>query len=112
MALKNKYANAGEVPAELKSFYLEQGGEWVLEHDGKAKLDEFRSGNIALNQQMAEWKKRFEGIDPDAVRQLADEKRKLEEAAQLKAGEVDNPTSPRPSPSRCEPDWPPAGRRG
>ena len=61
----------------------------MLDHDGKAKIEEFRSANIALNQQMADWKKRFEGIDPDAVRQLADDKRKLEEAQQIKAGEVD-----------------------
>ncbi len=51
----------------------------------KAKHEEFRANNIALANQL----KRFEGIDPDAVRQLAEEKRKLEEAAQIKAGEVD-----------------------
>ena len=31
----------------------------------------------------------IEGIDPDEVRNLADEKRKPEEAQQLKAGEVE-----------------------
>ena len=36
-----------------------------------------------------ELKQRFEGIDPEEVRKLADEKRKLEEAQQLKAGEVE-----------------------
>ena len=51
----------------------------------KAKLEEFRANNIALSNQL----KRFEGIDPDAVRQLAEDKRKLEEAQQIKAGEVD-----------------------
>src|ERR1035437_3282547 len=89
MALKTKFKTREEIPAELQPHYVEQTGEWVLDHDGKAKIEEFRSANIALNQQMADWKKRFEGIDPDAVRQLADEKRKLEEAAQIKAGEVD-----------------------
>jgi hypothetical protein len=34
-------------------------------------------------------KKRYEGIDPDEVRKRADEKRRLEEAQQLKAGEVE-----------------------
>lgn len=34
-------------------------------------------------------KKRFEGIDSEEVRKLADEKRRLEEGAQLKAGEVE-----------------------
>jgi hypothetical protein len=89
MALKTKFKTREEIPAELQPHYIEQAGEWVLDHDGKAKIEEFRSANIALNQQMAEWKKRFEGIDPDAVRQLAADKLKLEEAQQLKAGEVD-----------------------
>jgi hypothetical protein len=88
MALKFKYASKGEVPAEHQSFYVERDGAFYLDAEGdgsKAKLEEFRANNIALANQL----KRFEGIDPDAVRQLADEKRKLEEAAQIKAGEVD-----------------------
>jgi len=89
MALKTKFKTREEIPAELQPHYIEQAGEWVLDHDGKAKIEEFRAANIALNQQMADWKKRFEGIDPDAVRQLAEDKRKLEEAQQIKAGEVD-----------------------
>jgi hypothetical protein len=88
MALKFKYASKGEVPAEHQSFYVERDGAFYLDAEGdgsKAKLEEFRQNNIALANQL----KRFEGIDPDAVRQLAEEKRKLEEAAQIKAGEVD-----------------------
>jgi hypothetical protein len=63
MALKFKFKTREEIPAELQSHYIEQGGEWVLDHDGKAKLDEFRQNNISLTNQL----KRFEGIDPDAV---------------------------------------------
>ena len=88
MALKFKYASKGEIPAEHQSFYVEREGAFYLDAEGdgnKAKLEEFRANNIALTNQL----KRFEGIDPDAVRQLADDKRKLEEAAQIKAGEVD-----------------------
>ena len=88
MALKFKYTSKGEVTAEHQSFYVERDGAFYLDAEGdgsKAKLEEFRANNIALANQL----KRFEGIDPDAVRQLADEKRKLEEAAQIKAGEVD-----------------------
>lgn len=36
-----------------------------------------------------ELKKRFEGIDPDQVSKLAEEKRQLEEQQQLKAGEFE-----------------------
>ena len=88
MALKLKFKDVKEIPAGDERHYVERGGEWLLdvENDGsKAKLEEFRQNNIALSNQL----KRFDGIDPDAVRQLADEKRKLEEAAQIKAGEVD-----------------------
>jgi len=92
MALKFKYKAKEEVPAESQSLYVERDGGWVLDVDGavdKAKLEEFRTNNITLNNQLAEQKKRFEGIDPDDVRKLGDEKRKLEEAQQLKGGEID-----------------------
>ena len=88
MGLKLKFKDVKEIPAGDERHYVERGGEWLLdvENDGsKAKLEEFRQNNIALSNQL----KRFDGIDPDAVRQLAEEKHKLEEAAQIKAGEVD-----------------------
>ena len=88
MSLKYKYAKREEIPVEQQSLYVEREGAFFLDAEGdgsKARLEEFRANNIALANQL----KRFEGIDPDAVRQLADEKRKLEEAAQIKAGEVD-----------------------
>ena len=88
MALKYKYATKQEIPAEHQSLYVERDGAWLLDADGvvsQTKLDEFRQNNITLTNQL----KRFEGIDPDAVRQLAEDKRKLEEAQQIKAGEVE-----------------------
>jgi hypothetical protein len=98
MALKTKFKTREEIPAELQPHYIEQAGEWVLDHDGKAKLDEFRQNNITLTNQL----KRFDGIDPDAVHQLADDKRKLEEAQQLKAGEVDKVLEARLKTARAE----------
>jgi hypothetical protein len=92
MALKFKFKTKEEVPAESQSLYVERDGAWMLDVDGvvdKAKLDEFRANNVALTNQLAEQKKRFEGIDPDEVRKLAEDKRKLEEAQQLKGGEVE-----------------------
>jgi hypothetical protein len=92
MALKFKFKTKEEIPAESQSLYVERDGGWVLDVDGaveKSKLDEFRSNNITLSNQLAEQKKRFEGIDPEEVKKLAEEKRKLEEAQQLKGGEVD-----------------------
>ena len=92
MALKSKYDSLKEIPAEDVRLYVERDGAWHLDVDGKeekAKLEEFRANNIALKNQLAEQAKRFEGIDPEAVRKLAEEKQRLEEAQQLKSGEVD-----------------------
>ena len=86
MALKNKYVKAEEIPAELKAHYLERDGAWILDSE---RNEELRQTNIRVMKENDALLKKFEGIDPDAVRQLADEKRKLEEAAQIKAGEFD-----------------------
>jgi hypothetical protein len=92
MALKFKYANKQEVPTEHASLYVERDGGFVLDAEGiveKAKLEEFRTTNVALMKERDELKKRFEGIEPEEVRKLAAEKQRLEEERQLKAGELD-----------------------
>ena len=92
MALKFKYQAKAEIPAEHQPFYAERDGAWVLDADGaadKTKLDEFRNTNVALMRERDELKTRFEGIDPDEVRKLAQEKKHLEEQQRLKAGEFD-----------------------
>src|SRR4051794_3935992 len=92
MALKFKFSSKEEIPADLAEHYVERDGARVLDAGGaadKTKLEEFRNSNVALLKQIDEQKKRLEGIDPDEVRKLADEKRKLEEQQQLKTGEVE-----------------------
>jgi hypothetical protein len=92
MALKFKFKSKEEIPAEQAGLYVERDGVWLLDVDGavdKSKLDEFRNTNVALIKERDELKKRFEGIDPDEVRRLAEEKQKLEEAQQVKTGEVE-----------------------
>jgi len=81
MALKFKFKSKDEIPAEVAAHYVERDGAWVLDADGaadKSKLDEFRANNVALLKQLEEQAKKFEGIDPEEVRKLADEKRTLE----------------------------------
>ena len=105
MALKYKINSKAEVPAEHAAFYTERDGGLFLDVEGaveKAKLDEFRNNNIALTRERDELKQRFDGIDPDAVRALAAEKQKLEEQAQLKAGEVDKVVEARVKAARGE----------
>jgi hypothetical protein len=92
MALKYKYSKREEIPAEQVGLYVEREGAFYLDAEGatdKAKADELRNHNIELRKQIEEHKARFDGIDPEEVRRLAEEKRKLEEAQQLKAGELD-----------------------
>jgi hypothetical protein len=85
MALKFKYATKQEIPAEHQSLYVERDGAWLLDADGvveKAKLDEFRTTNVTLMKERDDLAKKFEGIDPEAVRKLSEEKQRLELLAQ------------------------------
>jgi hypothetical protein len=105
MALKFKFKTREEIPAELQSFYVERDGAWLLDADGlveKSKLDEFRTTNVNLIKERDDLAKRFEGIDPDEVRQLAADKQKLLEERQLKAGEVDKVVEARLKSARAE----------
>ena len=81
MALKYRFKRKEEIPAEQVGLYVERDGAWILDAEGvvdKSKLDEFRATNVALLKERDDLKKRFEGIDPDEVRRLAEEKEKLE----------------------------------
>jgi hypothetical protein len=92
MVLKYKCKTREEIPVELQPLYVEREGAFYLDADGmteKSKVDEFRESNVALKKELDDFKLRFEGIDPEEVRRLAEEKRRLEEEQQLKAGEVD-----------------------
>ena len=101
MPLKFKYATKQEIPAEQQAFYVERDGAWLLDADGvvsQAKLDEFRQNNITLTNQL----KKFEGIDPDAVRQLAVEKQRLEDEQRLKDGKFQDVLDARLKTARAE----------
>ena len=96
MALKYKFKAREEIPAELQSLYVEREGAWTLDAEGvvekaradelRTKLDEFRTSNVTLTNECNELKKRFEGIDPEEVKRLGEEKRRLEEEQRLKEG--------------------------
>lgn len=92
MALKFKYAKKEEVPAEHAALYVEREGAFVLDAEGvtdKARVDEFRQSNVTLKQELEEVRAKFDGIDPEEVRQLKAEKQRLEEERQIKAGEAE-----------------------
>jgi hypothetical protein len=107
MALKFKCKSKDEIPAGLEAHYVERDGTWVLDAEGatdKAKLEEFRATNITLMKERDDLKKRFDGIDPDEVRRLSEEKQRLEEAQQLKAGETEKVIEARVKAARGEVD--------
>ncbi len=85
MALKYKYTGKDQIPAEHASLYVERDGAFFLDAEGvtdKTKADELRNNNIELRKQIEDFTTRFDGINPDEVRRLAEEKRKLELQAQ------------------------------
>jgi len=92
MKLKYKVTNKEEVPQDQLPFYTERDGALVLDVEGaveRTKVDEFQKEKFSLLSQLDEVKRRYEGIDPEAVRKLEAEKQKLEEQQALKAGEVE-----------------------
>jgi hypothetical protein len=92
MTLQYRYEKIEDVPAGLREHYLEQNGNFVLAVDGvvdRSQFEDFRKENQSLHQQLDETRKRFEGIEPEAVRALEAEKRELAEQQALKAGEVE-----------------------
>src|SRR5688572_238812 len=92
MPLKFKYQSKAEVPEQHAALYVERDGAFVLDAEGaveKAKVDEFRTNNHALKNQLAELSAKYEGIDPESVKTLLAEKAKLEEEKLIKDGEVE-----------------------
>ena len=106
MSLKSRFNSKEEIPAELVAHCVERDGAWALEVEGqvdKAVNDEFRKNNVVLKKEIEDFKKRFEGIDPEQVRKLAAEKQQLEETQQLKLGEVEKVLENRLKTARA--DW-------
>ena len=102
MPLKQKFATKAEIPVEVAAHYVERDGAWFLDSEPDKRVDEFRTHNIALQKQAADYQTRFAGIDPDAVRQMAAEKLRLEEQALLKAGETEKVIEARVKAARAE----------
>jgi hypothetical protein len=73
MPLKFKFSAKQEIPNDLVHLYTERDGAWLLDVEGaveKARLDEFRTNNLALLKERDELRERFKDIDPEEFRQL------------------------------------------
>ncbi len=92
MPLKFRYTAKTEIPEQHASLYVERDGAFFLDAEGaveKSRVDEFRTNNLALKNQLAELTAKYDGIDPEAVKTLLAEKARLEEEKLIKDGEVE-----------------------
>ena len=90
MAIKFRAKTKEEIPSELQSLHVERDGAFVLDVEGavdKARVDEVRASNVALASQLAEQKRRFEGIESEQVKAIAAERDGL--SAKLTTIQVD-----------------------
>ncbi|MBI5386769.1 MAG: hypothetical protein HZA90_19025 [Verrucomicrobia bacterium] len=92
MPLPYKVKTKDEIPPAFSNLYVPRDGVLVLDVEGvidKSHADELKKRNADLVQELHAHRQRFDGIDPDEVRKLTEEKRKLEEHQLLKSGEVE-----------------------
>lgn len=88
MPLKHTIDKLDEAPEAVRSMYKEQDGKYVLDVEGvvpKARLDEFRNNNIALQQQLDKLK----DVDPVKYRELMLLQNKIKERELIDKGELD-----------------------
>lgn len=92
MSLKARVKTLDDVAEAARSLYVEKDGEFVLQIEGmvsKDKLDEFRSTNIDLKKQVEALTERFDGIDPEEARKLAEKAQRDKDKKLIDAGKVD-----------------------
>lgn len=84
--LKAIIASLDEVPEAARALYAKTSdGRYKLEVEGmvdKAKLDEFRENNVALNKKLEDLSKQmesFKGVDPSKFKEYEEQARKIRE---------------------------------
>lgn len=88
MALKFKIDKLEDVAEAVRSMYVAKDGAYYLDVDGvvpKERLDEFRSNNITLQQQLD----RFKNIDPNKYAELRQIQQEIEEGKLIKEGKLE-----------------------
>lgn len=81
--MKYWYATQAEIPEALRSFYVERDGKWVLNCEGAAPIErvtEFRDRNIALDKELKDLKKAWDGFDVEEVKMLVAKKQEIADA--------------------------------
>jgi hypothetical protein len=88
MALKYRIKKLEDVAEPLRPLYRQEGDEFVLDAEGvvpKERLDEFRTNNIQLQQQLDKLK----DVDPVKYRELVEIQRQMSEGELLKKGDLE-----------------------
>jgi hypothetical protein len=101
MTRKFKYQKQEEIPADLAGHYVQRDGSWFFDCDDgaeKGRLEDIRQNNINLKRELDEQKRRFDGIDPDAVREAMEAKRRIDEGEFRKNGDFEAALQSRVSP--------------
>lgn len=92
MTLKATIDKLEDVDEGVRGLYRERDGKFTLDVDGmvpRSRLDEFRENNISLKQQIEDLVKKFDGIDPEEARKLAERAQKERDRRLIDAGKVD-----------------------
>jgi len=88
MGLKYKIAKLEDVPENVRSLYKAEGDGFVLDAEGvvpKERLDEFRTNNINLTQQL----EKLKGVDPVKYAELIALDNKVKEGELIKKGDLE-----------------------
>jgi len=99
MKLKPTIKDLSEVDEKYRDLYVETDGGYVLEVEGmvdRAKVAEFRDNNIKLQKDLTDTQEKltalsakFEGIDPEKIKELQETEAKLRDKQLIDAGRVD-----------------------
>lgn len=88
MGLKYQVAKLEDVPENVRALYKQDGQVFVLDADDvvpKTRLDEFRTNNIQLQQQLDKLK----DVDPTKYAELIKLQQEVEEGQLIKAGKLE-----------------------
>lgn len=88
MGLKYQIAKLEDVPENVRSLYRQEGTVFVLDAEDvvpKTRLDEFRTNNIQLQQQLDKLK----DVDPVKYAELIKLQQEVEEGQLIKAGKLE-----------------------
>lgn len=93
MALKGRVKDINTVEEKFRDLYVKaDDGDYVLDADGlvpKERVDEFRTNNINLSKTLEAMTEKYKDIDPEEVKRLRDEAKKLAERKAIDEGKID-----------------------